>query len=143
MGLDTDTSKNSKNKEFETLLNEDFKKRDFKEGKIIKAVVSEIGKKHIFVETGLKSEGAIPIEEFKISKELEGHFNIKNILIAYICSKILKIPESNFLKVIKTFKGLPFRSSTIFTNNKLKIVNNSNSTNLYSTINSHNSSITF
>ena len=71
MGLDTDTSKNSKTKEFETLLNEDFKKRDFKEGKIIKAVVSEIGKKHIFVETGLKSEGAIPIEEFKISKELE------------------------------------------------------------------------
>ncbi len=71
MGLDTDTSKNSKTKEFETLLNEDFKKRDFKEGKIIKAIVSEIGKKYIFVETGLKSEGAIPIEEFKISKELE------------------------------------------------------------------------
>jgi len=71
MGLDTDTSKNTKNKEFETLLNEDFKKRDFKEGKIIKAVVSEIGKKHIFVETGLKSEGAIPIEEFKISRELD------------------------------------------------------------------------
>ena len=61
MGLDTDTSKNSKTKEFETLLNEDFKKRDFKEGKIIKAVVSEIGKKHIFVENGFKSECAIPI----------------------------------------------------------------------------------
>ena len=72
----------------------------------------------------------------KISKDLEGNFNIQNILIAYICSKILKIPESNFLKAIKTFKGLPFRSSTIFTNNKLKIVNNSKSTNLNSTINS-------
>ena len=71
----------------------------------------------------------------KISKDLEGNFNIQNILIAYICSKILKIPESNFLKVIKTFKGLPFRSSTVFTNNKLKIVNNSKSTNLNSTIN--------
>ena len=69
MVLETDLSK--KNKEFETLLNEDFKKRDFKEGKIIKATVSEIGKKHIFVETGLKSEGAIPIEEFRISKELD------------------------------------------------------------------------
>ncbi len=69
MALETDVSK--KNKEFETLLNEDFKKRDFKEGKIIKATVSEIGKKHIFVETGLKSEGAIPIEEFRHSKELE------------------------------------------------------------------------
>ena len=72
----------------------------------------------------------------KISKDLEGHFNIQNILIAYICSKILKLPETNFFKVIKTFKGLPFRSSTIFTNNKLKIVNNSKSTNLNSTINS-------
>jgi len=72
----------------------------------------------------------------KVSKDLEGHFNIQNILIAYICSKILKIPEYNFLKVIKIFKGLPFRSSTIFTNNKLKIVNNSKSTNLNSTINS-------
>ena len=71
MGLETDASKKNKSKEFETLLNEDFKKRDFKEGKIIKATVSEIGKKHIFVETGLKSEGAIPIEEFKISKELD------------------------------------------------------------------------
>ena len=71
MGLETDVSKKDKTKEFETLLNEDFKKRDFREGKIIKATVSEIGKKHIFVETGLKSEGAIPIEEFRISNELE------------------------------------------------------------------------
>jgi len=91
MGLDTDTSKNSKTKEFETLLNEDFKKRDFKEGKIIKAVVSEIGKKHIFVETGLKSEGAIPIEEFKISKELE---NLK------VGSKI-----DVYLEKIESYKG--------------------------------------
>ena len=65
MGLDTDTSKNSKTKEFETLLNEDFKKRDFKEGKIIKAVVSEIGKKHIFVQNfrsqNLKKRQACPV----------------------------------------------------------------------------------
>ena len=91
MGLDTDTSKNSKTKEFETLLNEDFKKRDFKEGKIIKAIVSEIGKKYIFVETGLKSEGAIPIEEFKISKELE---NLK------VGSKI-----DVYLEKIESYKG--------------------------------------
>ena len=71
MALETDVSKQSITKEFETLLNEDFKKRDFKAGKIIKATVSEIGKKFILVETGLKAEGAIPIEEFKISKELE------------------------------------------------------------------------
>ena len=71
MGLETDLPNKEKVKEFETLLNEDFKKREFKEGKIIKATVSEIGKKFVFVETGLKSEGSIPIEEFKISKELE------------------------------------------------------------------------
>tara|TARA_B100000029_G_scaffold381095_1_gene376202 strand:+ start:1979 stop:3742 length:1764 start_codon:yes stop_codon:yes gene_type:complete len=58
-------------KEFENLLKEDFKKRDLKEGSIIKATVTEIGKKHVFVDLNAKSEGIIPIEEFKISKELE------------------------------------------------------------------------
>ena len=72
----------------------------------------------------------------EISKDLEGHFNNQNILIAYICCKILKLSEINFLKVIKSFKGLPFRSSIIFKNNKLNIINNSKSTNLNSTINS-------
>ena len=38
MGLETDASKKNKSKEFETLLNEDFKKRDFKEGKIPNAL---------------------------------------------------------------------------------------------------------
>ena len=64
------TNKESK-KEFENLLEEDFKKRDLKEGSIIKATVSEIGKKHIFVDLKAKSEGIIPIEEFKMSKEIE------------------------------------------------------------------------
>ena len=36
MGLDTDTSKNSKTKEFETLLNEDFKKETLKRAKLSK-----------------------------------------------------------------------------------------------------------
>ena len=56
-------------KEFENLLEEDFKKR-FKEGSVIKATVSN-RKKHVFVDLKAKSEGIIPIEEFKISKELE------------------------------------------------------------------------
>ena len=71
-----------------------------------------------------------------ISKDLEGHFNNQNILIAYMCCKILKLSENNFLEVIKSFKGLPFRSSVIFNSKRLKIVNNSKSTNLNSTINS-------
>ncbi len=63
--------KNQSVKEFENLLKEDFKKRDLKEGNIIKATISEIGKKHVFVDLKAKSEGIIPIEEFKISKELD------------------------------------------------------------------------
>ncbi len=72
MEVKTETIKKESAKEFENLLNEDFKKRDLKEGNIIKATVSEIGKKHVFVDLKAKSEGIIPIEEFKISKELEG-----------------------------------------------------------------------
>ncbi len=71
-----------------------------------------------------------------ISKDFEGDFNNQNILIAYICSKLLKLTEKSFLSVIKNFKGLPFRSSVIFKNNNLKVINNSKSTNINSTLNS-------
>ncbi len=72
----------------------------------------------------------------KISKDLEGQFNYQNILIVYICSKIIKIPKNVFLETIKNFKGLPYRSNIIYNNNKFKVINNSKSTNLNSTINS-------
>ncbi len=72
MVLETNLETSSKTKEFENLLKEDFKKRDLKEGVIVKATISEIGKKFIFVDLKAKSEGIIPIEEFKITKELEG-----------------------------------------------------------------------
>ena len=71
MEVKTGETKKNNIKEFESLLNEDFKKRDLKEGNIIKATVSEIGKKHVFVDLKAKSEGIIPIEEFKISKEID------------------------------------------------------------------------
>jgi len=60
----------SSHKEFEKLLTEDLSTRKFKEGEITTGVVSQVGKKFIFVDLGLKSEGAIPIEEFKLSKEI-------------------------------------------------------------------------
>ncbi len=67
------SSQNKSNslKEFESLLNEDFKRRKFKENEIIKATVSEITKKHIVVDCKTKMEGMIPIEEFKNDNELE------------------------------------------------------------------------
>jgi len=57
-------------KEFEKLLSEDLSNRKLKEGEIITGVVSSIGKKHIFIDISAKSEGAIPIEEFKLTKEI-------------------------------------------------------------------------
>ena len=62
--------KTASHKEFEKLLSQDLDNRKFKEGEITTAIVSQVGKKYIFVDLGLKSEGAIPIEEFKLSKEI-------------------------------------------------------------------------
>ena len=71
MEAKTESVKNESVKEFESLLKDDFKKRNLKEGNIIEATISEIGRKHVFCDVKGKSEGIIPIEEFKISKELQ------------------------------------------------------------------------
>ena len=63
--------KSSSQKEFESLLNEDFKDRKLKENEIIKATVTEITKNFVVVDCKAKMEGMIPIEEFKHDKELE------------------------------------------------------------------------
>jgi len=55
MALETNLENKKNLSEFENLLNEDFKKRDLKEGKITKAVVSEIGRKYVFVDLKAKS----------------------------------------------------------------------------------------
>ena len=63
--------KSKSHKEFEKLLTEDLESRKFKEGEITTGTVEEIGKKFVFIDLGLKSSGAIPIEEFKLSKEID------------------------------------------------------------------------
>jgi small subunit ribosomal protein S1 len=60
----------SSQKEFESLLNEDFKDRKLKEGEIIKATVTEIAKNFIVCDVKAKMEGMIPVEEFKNDDEL-------------------------------------------------------------------------
>ena len=65
------TNSNPKYKEFESLLNEDFKERKVKEGEIIKAVVTEITPKFVIADAKLKMEAMIPIEEFKNDDELK------------------------------------------------------------------------
>ena len=63
--------KSKSHKEFEKLLSEDLGNRKFKEGEITTGTVEEIGKKFVFIDLGLKSSGAIPIEEFKLTKEMD------------------------------------------------------------------------
>ena len=63
--------KSKSHKEFEKLLLEDLNNRKLKEGEIITGVVSNIGEKYIFVDISAKSEGIIPIEEFRLTKEID------------------------------------------------------------------------
>ena len=81
----------SSQKEFESLLNDDFKDRKLKEGEIIIATVSEITKNFIVVDCKAKMEGMIPIEEFKNDDELSK---------LEVGSKI-----EVFLERIESFKG--------------------------------------
>ena len=72
MAVETEIKKQSSSmKEFESLLNEDFKDRKLVENQIIKATVTEVTKNFIIVDCKAKMEGMIPIEEFKNDNELE------------------------------------------------------------------------
>tara|TARA_B100001142_G_C14307759_1_gene645480 strand:- start:206 stop:1915 length:1710 start_codon:yes stop_codon:yes gene_type:complete len=62
---------NPLHKEFQNLLDQDFKDRQLKENEIIKATVTEITKNFIVVDCKAKMEGMIPIEEFKNDDELD------------------------------------------------------------------------
>ena len=62
--------KNPLQKEFQNLLEKDFKDRKLKENEIIKATVTEITKNFVVVDCKAKMEGMIPIEEFKNDDEL-------------------------------------------------------------------------
>ena len=61
---------NPLHKEFQSLLDEDFKDRKLKENEIIKATVTEVTKNFIVVDCKAKMEGMIPVEEFKNDDEL-------------------------------------------------------------------------
>ena len=63
--------KNTNNlKEFQNLLDQDFKNRILKENEIIKATVTEITENFIVVDCNAKMEGMIPREEFNNDDEL-------------------------------------------------------------------------
>jgi len=64
-------NKSKSHDEFEKLLSEDLGNRKFKEGEITTGTIEEIGKKFVFIDLGLKSSGVIPLEEFKLTKEID------------------------------------------------------------------------
>ena len=70
MAIEQELKKSSIHKEFQNLLDQDFKDRKLKENEIIKATVTEITKNYIVVDCKAKMEGMIPIEEFKNDEEL-------------------------------------------------------------------------
>ena len=72
MAIEQEIKKNSTlHKEFQTLLDKDFKNRKLKENEIIKATVTEITKNFVVVDCKAKMEGMIPVEEFKNDNEFE------------------------------------------------------------------------
>ena len=78
-------------KEFQNLLDKDFKDRKLKENEIIKATVTEITKNFVVVDCKAKMEGMIPVEEFKNDDEF------KNLKVG---SQI-----DVYLERIESFKG--------------------------------------
>ena len=70
MASEQEHKNNSLHKEFQNLLDKDFKDRKLKENEIIKSTVTEITKNFVVVDCKAKMEGMIPIEEFKVNDEL-------------------------------------------------------------------------
>ena len=72
MAIEQELNTNNESlKEFQNLLDQDFKDRQVKENVIIKGTITEITKNFIVVDCKLKMEGMIPIEEFKNDDEFE------------------------------------------------------------------------
>ena len=70
MAIEQELNTNNESlKEFQNLLDQDFKDRQVKENVIIKGTITEITKNFIVVDCKLKMEGMIPVEEFKNDDE--------------------------------------------------------------------------
>ena len=58
------TENNNQEESFAALFEESLKHEDVKEGEIVKGSVIHVGKDHVVVDIGYKSEGLIPLDEF-------------------------------------------------------------------------------
>ena len=70
-------------KEFQNLLNEDFKNRKLKENEIINATITEITKNFVVVDCKAKMEGMIPIQEFNNNEEVS-KLKVGNTIDVYL-----------------------------------------------------------
>ena len=70
MATEQELKKQVLHKEFQNLLDQDFKDRKLKENEIIKAQLLKLQKTLLVVDCKAKMEGMIPIEEFKNDDEL-------------------------------------------------------------------------
>jgi small subunit ribosomal protein S1 len=70
-------------KEFQNLLDQDFKNRTLKENEIIKATVTEITKNFIICDCRAKMEAMIPREEFKNDDEL-AELKVGSVIDVYL-----------------------------------------------------------
>jgi len=57
----TSDTNNSREESFAALFEESLKHEDVKEGDIVKGTVIQVGKDHVVVDIGYKSEGTIPL----------------------------------------------------------------------------------
>src|ERR1700733_6548523 len=67
-------SNNSQEESFAALFEESLKHEDVKEGDIVKGKVISVGKDHVVIDIGYKSEGTIPLYEFT---QADGTIGIK------------------------------------------------------------------
>jgi len=83
MSTEQELKNSPSHKEFQNLLDQDFKDRKLKENEIIKATVTEITKNFVIVDCKAKMEGMIPVEEFKNDDELS-NIKIGSLIDVYL-----------------------------------------------------------
>src|SRR5215831_16170603 len=73
VSMTSDTS-NAQEENFAALFEESLKHEDVKEGDIVKGTVIQVGKDYAIVDVGYKSEGQVPLEEFRTA---DGSLGVK------------------------------------------------------------------
>lgn len=98
---------------------------------VIPISVEKVLDKGISIVQGIVFDDGTEIMTLKADLPLSGAHNHQNIAACYGVMKVIGVPF-NF-KALETFTSLPHRLETIYTREGLTIINDSKSTNIYST----------